>query len=108
MAMAIRLAVRPPEVSNPKLPSPKPTRSHSQVMTSSSMRAAEGPQCHTSTPWLVTCASSSPTMDDHRGGGVKYPSARGCQLLSWCGATRSRNSCSRSASGVGSSGAGAG
>ena len=71
MLMAIRLAMRPPEVKRPKLPSSYPTSPQSQVMTSSSTKAAAGPQCHTSTPWLVTWARCSPTMDAQSGAGVK-------------------------------------
>ena len=69
--IAMRLAMTPPEVRIPKLWGPYPTRSHSQRPTSSSTNALLGPACHTSTPWLVNWARSSPTIDIVSGGGVK-------------------------------------
>ena len=67
----MKLAITPPEVSSPKPSGPYPTRSASQRTTSSSTNVASGPACHTSTPWLVICASSSPIIETGSGGGVK-------------------------------------
>ena len=67
----MKLAMTPPDASIPKLPSPYPTRSHSQRLTSSSTNAATGPACQTSTPWFVHWASTSPTIEAISGGGVK-------------------------------------
>ena len=101
----MKFAMTPPDVSSPNDPSPNPTRSHSQRMTSSSTNAAVGPACQTSTPWFVHCARTSPAIEATSGGGVKYDSDRGCHALSWCGASRLRNSSRTLAEGKGSRGA---
>ena len=61
----------PPEVRTPHEPSPIPTRSRSQAVTSSSTKAATGPACQTSTPWWTHWARTSPAIDIGSGGGVK-------------------------------------
>ncbi len=68
---AMTFAMTPPEVSTAQESSPAPTSSRSHAVTSSSTRAPTGPAAHTSTPWFVHCASSSPAIDIVSGGGVK-------------------------------------
>ena len=65
------LAMTPPDVRTPQLSGPKPSRSRSQPVTSSSTSALVGPACHTSTPWLVHCASTSPAIEIGSAAGVK-------------------------------------
>ena len=67
----MKFAITPPDANSPKLPSPYPTRSHSQRTTSSSTNAATGPACQTSTPWFVHWVRTSPTIEATSGGGVK-------------------------------------
>ena len=72
-ASAMKLAITPPEVSNPKLSSRSPTRSHhSQRITSSSTKAAGGPRVpHVHALLGDLRQQLPPTVDIHNGGGVK-------------------------------------
>ncbi len=68
---AMMFAITPPDVSTPHEPSPRPTRSRSQAVTSSSTNAPTGPAAHTSTLCWTHWARTSPATDIGNGGAVK-------------------------------------
>ena len=108
-AIAMKLAITPPDVRSPKL-TRRRTRRGRTASARPPPRRTRRParRARRRRPGWCTWASTSPAIDATSGGGVKYASERGFHAFSWCGATRSRNSRSTSPDDDGCVGAGAG